>query len=185
MKNKAKSEEHKEYTGWWLQLAERYFDATITPDEEKALTQFLATKESDIPEFDEIKAVMGFIAAGRRINGNKKQSRRLRFTRWAAAASIALLAIAGITLKNGIASHEEEKEIYLALIDGKEYTFEGTVEGTITHEERGEGGFGYDPLFYFPQFGKTFAEVTPEEKHSVSHRGIAMRAFAKKLKEDI
>ena len=65
MKNKAKSEEHKEYTGWWLQLAERYFDATITPDEEKALTQFLATEESDIPEFDEIKAVMGFIAAGR------------------------------------------------------------------------------------------------------------------------
>ena len=65
---------------------------------------------------------MGFIAAGRRINGNKKQSRRQRFTRWAAAASIALLAIAGITLKNGIASHEEEKEIYLALIDGKEYT---------------------------------------------------------------
>ena len=122
MKNKAKSEEHKEYTGWWLQLSERYFDATITPDEEKALTQFLATEESDIPEFDEIKAVMGFIAAGRRINGNKKRNRKHRFTRWAAAASIALLAIAGITLKSGIASHEEEKEIYLALIDGKEYT---------------------------------------------------------------
>ena len=47
----------------------------------------------------------------------------------------------------------------------------------------GEGGFGYDPLFYFPQFGKTLAEVTPEEKNSVSHRGNAIKAFAEKLKE--
>ena len=58
----------------------------------------------------------------------------------------------------------------------------GSVEGEILRERQGEGGFGYDPLFYFPQFGKTLAEVTPEEKNSVSHRGNAIKAFAEKLK---
>lgn len=59
----------------------------------------------------------------------------------------------------------------------------GYAEGQILRERQGEGGFGYDPLFYFPQFGKTLAEVTPEEKNSVSHRGNAIKAFAEKLKE--
>ncbi len=67
--------------------------------------------------------------------------------------------------------------------DGREFVVRGEARGVIMHEYHGKGGFGYDPLFYFPQFGKTFAEVSPEEKHSVSHRGTAMRAFAKKLKE--
>ena len=57
----------------------------------------------------------------------------------------------------------------------------GHVEGEILKERQGEGGFGYDPLFYFPQFGKTLASVTPEEKNSVSHRGNAIKAFAEKL----
>ena len=69
--------------------------------------------------------------------------------------------------------------------DGREFVVRGESRGILLREYHGAGGFGYDPLFYFPQFGKTFAEVTPEEKHSVSHRGIAMRAFAKKLKEYI
>ena len=57
----------------------------------------------------------------------------------------------------------------------------GSVEGEILRERQGEGGFGYDPLFYFPQFGKTLAEVTPEEKNKVSHRANAIKAFAKEL----
>ncbi len=60
----------------------------------------------------------------------------------------------------------------------------GHVEGEILKERHGDGGFGYDPLFYFPQFGKTLAEVTPEEKHSVSHRGNAIKAFAEALREE-
>ena len=59
----------------------------------------------------------------------------------------------------------------------------GRVEGQILKKRQGSGGFGYDPLFYFPQFGKTLAEVTPEEKNSVSHRGNAIAAFAKELKK--
>jgi XTP/dITP diphosphohydrolase len=58
-------------------------------------------------------------------------------------------------------------------------TFRGTAEGIILDAPRGENGFGYDPLFYFPQIGKTFAELSPEEKASYSHRGAAFRSFLK------
>jgi XTP/dITP diphosphohydrolase len=57
--------------------------------------------------------------------------------------------------------------------------FEGKAEGLILDSPRGTNGFGYDPLFYFPQIGKTFAELTPEEKAKYSHRGVAFRAFLK------
>lgn len=55
--------------------------------------------------------------------------------------------------------------------------FRGKAAGIIAHAPRGGGGFGYDPLFYFPQLGKTFAELAPEEKAAVSHRGAAFRKF--------
>jgi|SRR5579859_574076 len=56
-------------------------------------------------------------------------------------------------------------------------TFEGEVRGTILRAPRGENGFGYDPLFYLPELGKTTAELTAEEKAKVSHRGQAFRKF--------
>ncbi len=56
-------------------------------------------------------------------------------------------------------------------------TFHGRAEGMILREPRGTNGFGYDPLFYFPQIGKSFAELTAEEKARYSHRGAAFRAF--------
>jgi XTP/dITP diphosphohydrolase len=55
--------------------------------------------------------------------------------------------------------------------------FEGRAEGTILDRPRGTNGFGYDPLFCFPQIGKTFAELSPEEKANYSHRGAAFRKF--------
>jgi XTP/dITP diphosphohydrolase len=62
--------------------------------------------------------------------------------------------------------------------DGKTlYTFRGTAEGLILDAPRGKNGFGYDPLFYFPQIGKTFAELSAEKKAQYSHRGAAFRAF--------
>ena len=60
---------------------------------------------------------------------------------------------------------------------------EGKCEGEIAVEPSGEGGFGYDPVFYMPEFGKTMAEMTAEEKNAVSHRGTALREFAVKLDE--
>lgn len=65
--------------------------------------------------------------------------------------------------------------IALCLPDGREYTAEGRVDGVITEEARGNGGFGYDPLFFSPELGKTFAEASADEKNSVSHRGRALR----------
>lgn len=62
--------------------------------------------------------------------------------------------------------------------DGKTLAvFDGKAEGMILDTPRGTNGFGYDPLFYFPQIGKTFAELTPEEKANYSHRGAAFRKF--------
>lgn len=62
----------------------------------------------------------------------------------------------------------------IAVPSGPALTYEGSCEGTILEEKRGESGFGYDPLFYFEEFGKTFAECNSEEKNRVSHRGKAL-----------
>jgi non-canonical purine NTP pyrophosphatase (RdgB/HAM1 family) len=68
--------------------------------------------------------------------------------------------------------------VLVAARDGKtRATFRGEVEGVILEAPQGTGGFGYDPLFYFPQIEKTFAELTPEEKARYSHRGAAFRRF--------
>lgn len=56
---------------------------------------------------------------------------------------------------------------------------EGRVEGEILSSPRGENGFGYDPLFYYPPMQKTMAEMTAEEKNGISHRGAAVQAFAR------
>jgi XTP/dITP diphosphohydrolase len=58
--------------------------------------------------------------------------------------------------------------------DGREATAVGTVEGVIMDSPRGDGGFGYDPIFYYPPFGASFGEVSAVAKHAVSHRGRAM-----------
>jgi XTP/dITP diphosphohydrolase len=68
--------------------------------------------------------------------------------------------------------------VLAAARDGKTLaTFRGTAEGIILDAPRGTNGFGYDPLFYFPQIQKTFAELTAEEKSKYSHRGAAFRQF--------
>lgn len=59
----------------------------------------------------------------------------------------------------------------------------GECEGSITHEPKGENGFGYDPVFYVEQFKKTFAQVSADEKNSISHRGRALGILAEKLSE--
>jgi XTP/dITP diphosphohydrolase len=67
--------------------------------------------------------------------------------------------------------------------DGREIVAEGVCEGTIAESERGARGFGYDPLFIAREGdGRTFAEMTVEEKHELSHRGRAFRALAERLR---
>ena len=67
--------------------------------------------------------------------------------------------------------------------DGKTIQARGEIHGELTREPRGENGFGYDPIFYYPPYGKTTAEMAPEEKNAVSHRGNALRVLNDRLKE--
>ena len=69
--------------------------------------------------------------------------------------------------------------------DGRTLTAEGTMEGVIAHEPAGAGGFGYDPILMLPEYGKTSAEITMDEKNAISHRGKALRAMKKRLAEEI
>jgi XTP/dITP diphosphohydrolase len=71
------------------------------------------------------------------------------------------------------------------LPDGRRFAVEGRAEGVIIDKASGSGGFGYDPIFFVPELGKTFADLTAEEKNAVSHRGKAVEAFAAKLSEII
>ncbi|MHB0997746.1 MAG: XTP/dITP diphosphatase [Armatimonadota bacterium] len=73
--------------------------------------------------------------------------------------------------------------VSIAMPDGDIRTVEGTCEGVIAHEPKGDNGFGYDPIFYLPELGKTSAQLTKEEKNSISHRGKAMTAAKKVLRE--
>ena len=67
--------------------------------------------------------------------------------------------------------------------DGKVIQARGEVHGELPRAPFGEGGFGYDPIFYYPPFGKSLAQVSPAEKNSVSHRANALKVFYEKLKE--
>ncbi len=73
--------------------------------------------------------------------------------------------------------------IAAVLPDGQELVVRGTIEGKIGYEERGENGFGYDPIFYLPDMSCSTAELSPEEKNKISHRGKALRAMETKLSE--
>ena len=68
---------------------------------------------------------------------------------------------------------------------GEKETFQGACQGYVAFEPSGQEGFGYDPLFYYPSFGKTFGQTDAEAKDSVSHRGIAARKAAQRLEEVI
>ena len=67
--------------------------------------------------------------------------------------------------------------------DGEVIQARGEIHGELTREPRGENGFGYDPIFYYPPAGMTTAEMSSEEKHKVSHRGNALKVFYDMLKE--
>ena len=86
--------------------------------------------------------------------------------------------------------HEENRRahytcaIVLVYPDGKIISAEGYLHGEITDKRAGANGFGYDPYFYLPEYGCTTAELDPEIKNKISHRGNAIRALVEKLKEN-
>lgn len=72
--------------------------------------------------------------------------------------------------------------ISAVLPDGREYGTLGKMEGRIGYEIAGQNGFGYDPIFFLPEYGKTSAEISEDEKNAISHRGKALREMEKILK---
>ena len=84
----------------------------------------------------------------------------------------------------GVADRRARFRTVIALIlDGKEYLFEGQVQGSIATERRGTDGFGYDPIFVPEETGLTFSEMGPDEKNRISHRGRAIAKFLEFLKQ--
>lgn len=75
--------------------------------------------------------------------------------------------------------------IATAIPEGKIITTKGTIEGIIGYEIKGENGFGYDPIFFVPEYGMTTAEMAPEQKNSISHRGKALRLMKDELKKEL
>ncbi|MEN8211549.1 MAG: XTP/dITP diphosphatase, partial [Thermodesulfobacteriota bacterium] len=71
--------------------------------------------------------------------------------------------------------------ISIAVPTGAALTYEGECQGVITQEPAGENGFGYDPLFFYPEFNKTFAQLSIQKKGSVSHRGKALKEIADEM----
>ena len=71
------------------------------------------------------------------------------------------------------------KTVICLILDGKEYFFEGSIEGIITNEKIGHNGFGYDPIFRPNNFNLTFAQMSVKEKSKISHRAIAVSKFVK------
>lgn len=132
--------EKNNYKTEWLRIAEKYFDATITPQEEKALAAFLSAEESNSPEFNEIKAVMGYFAtaraASRKEQKTKRKIRKRKIASWSsAAAAITIAAAIGFSY-SGTGKEEKQlvaqatengRNIYIAYINGKAYTDEETV----------------------------------------------------------
>ncbi|MDG4946593.1 RdgB/HAM1 family non-canonical purine NTP pyrophosphatase [Weeksellaceae bacterium KMM 9713] len=82
---------------------------------------------------------------------------------------------------------EDRYAYFVAVIclyhQGEYHFFEGKVEGEILHQVEGDGGFGYDPIFKPKEFKKSFAEISPEEKNSISHRGRAIKAMKSSIFE--
>lgn len=75
--------------------------------------------------------------------------------------------------------------IAAAMPDGTNFVTRGTIEGMIGYEEKGENGFGYDPIFYLPEYQCYSAELAPEEKNKISHRGKALTLMKEQLKKAI
>jgi XTP/dITP diphosphohydrolase len=92
-----------------------------------------------------------------------------------------------LALLKGVPDEKRQARFICTIVisdpDGNVEVAEGICPGKINLAETGDGGFGYDPIFYLPQYGKTFSELTQDEKNKVSHRGAALRAAIAILKK--
>ena len=89
----------------------------------------------------------------------------------------------------GVPKEERSARFVCAMVaimpDGEVICTEGIMEGFIGYEIKGTNGFGYDPIFYLPEYGMTSAEITPQEKNAIRHRGKALHKMQEELKKRI
>lgn len=113
------------------------------------------------------------------LNGVPSEKRTAKFV---CTASVVLPENSGLVIPE---QHRISKELAekVGIDSSRAMVVRGECHGIILEEERGEGGFGYDSMFYYPEFDATFAEIPQEKKNQVSHRGIAMREFTKRIAE--
>ena len=94
-----------------------------------------------------------------------------------------------IRLLEGVPDEKRSARFICAIVcafpEGSTYTAQASYEGRIGYEEKGENGFGYDPVFYVPEKGRYSAELSPEEKNEISHRGKALRKMKVILKREL
>ncbi|MEL0275124.1 MAG: non-canonical purine NTP pyrophosphatase, partial [Flavobacteriaceae bacterium] len=88
-------------------------------------------------------------------------------------------------LKNQQDKTAQFRTVFAVCIDGQEWDCEGVVRGKLIHEKRGEGGFGYDPIFIPDGYTQTFAQLGSEVKNKISHRAKATQLFLSRLKDSI
>ena len=90
-----------------------------------------------------------------------------------------------LEMMEGVAEEKRSARFVAAIAavfpDGREVTKRGVMEGRIGYEISGNGGFGYDPIFFLPEFNKTSADITAEDKNAISHRGKALRMMKEEL----
>ena len=96
---------------------------------------------------------------------------------------IARLLALMTTIPDGVSRKAHFVSVFCLYLPHRTLETRGTVEGEITQAPRGRMGFGYDPIFYYPPFGKTFAEMGSEEKNGISHRGRALAKLREKLRQ--
>ena len=87
-------------------------------------------------------------------------------------------------LKNEKNRNARFRTVIALILNGEEYLFEGVVNGKITTQNKGTGGFGYDPIFIPDNYSQTFAELPLEEKNKISHRGLALQKLFNFLMKD-
>ena len=113
------------------------------------------------------------------LNGVQTEKRTAKFV---CTASVVLPENSGLVIPEQYRISKELAE-KVGIDSSRAMVVRGECHGIILEEERGEGGFGYDSMFYYPEFDATFAEIPQEKKNLVSHRGIAMREFTKRIAE--
>jgi len=164
----------------------------------------------DFPNFEEIKEE-GYVFAENAVIKAKKVFEALRYPTIADDSGLVVDALYGmpgvfssrfageeatyrdnrkklLNMLEGLPFHKRRAKFVCVVafvnVKGEVFIEEGEVEGFITEYERGEGGFGYDPIFLYPPLGRTFSEIPLEIKNRISHRGIAFRKILERIRRN-